>query len=235
MPLHEKSGACGSGGGASFCMLCDVRERSICADLTARDMEQVERIMAHRTVPQNKAILKEGEPNDCLYVIVSGSFRLTKYLEDGRRQVTGFLFKGDFFGVRACDESAYTAEALEDSLVCRFPHAFLEEISTASPGIKDRLIARGQTEYHKAQDHIVLLGKKSAEERVLSFIELVGKSVGAPADEEGEGRVIPLSMPRQDIADYLGLRLETLSRSLASLKKKGVLRDIGRKSLVVSG
>lgn len=216
-------------------MLCDVRERSICADLSARDMEQVERIMAHRTVPQNKAILKEGEPNDCLYVIVSGSFRLTKYLEDGRRQVTGFLFKGDFFGVRACDESAHTAEALEDSLVCRFPHAFLEEISAASPGIKDRLIARGQTEYHKAQDHIVLLGKKSAEERVLSFIELVGKSVGATADEDGEGRVIPLSMPRQDIADYLGLRLETLSRSLASLKKKGVLRDIGRKSLVLSG
>ena len=231
MPLHEKSGACGSGGGASFCMLCDVRERSICADLTARDMEQVERIMAHRTVPQNKAILKEGEPNDCLYVIVSGSFRLTKYLEDGRRQVTGFLFKGDFFGVRACDESAYTAEALEDSLVCRFPHAFLEEISTASPGIKDRLIARGQTEYHKAQDHIVLLGKKTAEERVISFIDLIGRQIGA--DDKDGNRVVPLPMPRQDIADYLGLRLETLSRTLTALREDGRITDVSRHSVTI--
>lgn len=235
MTFSDNKHNCGSqAAGANFCMLCDVRERSICADLNPREMAHVERIMAHRHVPQNKAILKEGEPNDCLYVIVGGSFRLTKYLEDGRRQVTGFLFKGDFFGVRPCQESAYTAEALEDSLVCRFPHAYLDEIAISSPGIKDRLIARGQTEYHKAQDHIVLLGKKSAEERVMSFIEMVGKFVGEPAEEGATTRTIPLPMPRQDIADYLGLRLETLSRSLAALKKKGVLKDVGRKSLVVS-
>lgn len=231
MSSNQENQPCGAASTASFCSLCDVRGRSICADLSEREIAYVEKIMAHRFVPQHKAVLKEGEPNDCLYVIVGGSFRLTKYLEDGRRQITGFLFKGDFFGVRACQESAYTAEALEDSYVCRFPHPYLEEIADKSPGIKDRLIARGQTEYHKAQDHIVLLGKKSAEERVLSFIEMIARS-GAGDDEQ---RTVPLPMPRQDIADYLGLRLETLSRTLALLKKKGVLKDISRRTLILSG
>lgn len=212
------------------CDLCEVRERSICADLGAREFAHVEKIMARRNVPKNKAIMAEGEPNDSLYVIVQGSFRLSKHLEDGRRQVTGFLFKGDFAGVRATEASAYTAEALEDSLVCYFPHCYLQEVSAASPGVKDRLIARGQTEYHKAQDHIVLLGKKTAEERVVSFIEMLNKTIGANGSG---GRETPLPMPRQDIADYLGLRLETLSRTLASLKKQGRITSLTRHSVVI--
>ncbi|MEM8936825.1 MAG: Crp/Fnr family transcriptional regulator [Pseudomonadota bacterium] len=191
----------------------------------------MEKTMARRTVVKGHALMEEGESNDTLYVLVQGSFRLTKHLEDGRRQITGFLFPGDFVGVRPTEASAYTAEALEDSMVCHFSHKFLEAIAEDCPGVKDRLIARGQTEYHKAQDHIVLLGKKSAEERVASFIEMVAKSIGE-TDEDGAATT-PLPMPRQDIADYLGLRLETLSRTLASLKKKGAIRDISRHSVVL--
>lgn len=215
------------------CDLCEVREHSICADLGPREFAQVEKLMARRAVAKNKAIMSEGEPNDSLYVVVHGSFRLTKHLEDGRRQVTGFLFKGDFAGVRPTNASAYTAEALEDSLVCLFPHRYLEEISASSPGVKDRLIARGQTEYHKAQDHIVLLGKKTAEERVVSFIELLDRSIG---EDNADGRRdVPLPMSRQDIADYLGLRLETLSRTLTALKKKNLIGDLTRHSVAIDG
>ena len=227
---RERENNCASSSARSqFCAVCDVRERSICADLSTRELEQVQRIMAHRSAPKGRAILQEGEPNDALYIVVSGSFRLTKHLPDGRRQVTGFLFKGDFCGIMACAASAYSAEALEDSEVCRFPHAYLDEIARNSPGVKDRLIARGQTEYHKAQDHIVLLGRKSAEERVASFIEMIG-AIASPGNPEAS--IIPLSMPRQDIADYLGLRLETLSRTLAMLKEKGALAEISRRRLV---
>ncbi|MFN0022735.1 MAG: Crp/Fnr family transcriptional regulator [Parvularculaceae bacterium] len=178
--------------------------------------------MARRTVAKGRALMEEGRPNDSLFLIIQGSFRLLKHLEDGRRQVTGFLFPGDFMGVRATALSAYTAEALEDSRVCHFPHKYLDAIAADCPGVKDRLIARGQTEYHKAQDHIVLLGKKTAEERVESFLHLVARSIGR------DGIEAPLPMPRQDIADYLGLRLETLSRTLAVLKKKGAIRDLAR-------
>lgn len=176
--------------------------------------------------------MEEGAPNDSLYVLVQGSFRLLKHLEDGRRQITGFLFPGDFMGVRPTSASAYTAEALEDSHVCHFPHKFLDAVAVDCPGVKDRLIARGQTEYHKAQDHIVLLGKKTAEERVESFLRMVANSIGENASE-GAAQT-PLPMPRQDIADYLGLRLETLSRTLASLKKKGAIRELSRHSVVLA-
>lgn len=213
------------------CELCDVRERSICADLGPREFAHVEKTMARRHVARNKALMAEGEPNESLYIVVDGAFRLSKVLEDGRRQVTGFLFKGDFVGVRSTPASAYTAEALVDSTVCFFPHRYLDEIAIDSPGVKDRLIARGQTEYHKAQDHIVLLGKKTAEERVLSFIEMIGKLIGED-DTDGQ-RIVPLPMPRQDIADYLGLRLETLSRTLASLKQDGRITDLTRHSVTV--
>lgn len=212
------------------CELCEVRERSICADLGPREFAHVEKTMARRHIAKNKSIMAEGEPNDALYVVVQGSFRLSKVLEDGRRQVTGFMFKGDFAGVRATPASAYTAEALEDSTVCIFPHRYLDEIAIDSPGVKDRLIARGQTEYHKAQDHIVLLGKKTAEERVISFIDMIGRTIGV---DDGEQRLVPLPMPRQDIADYLGLRLETLSRTLAALKEDGRLVDLSRHSVTI--
>lgn len=215
------------------CDLCDVRERSICADLGPREFAHVEKTMARRNVVKNKALMVEGEPNESLYIIVDGSFRLSKVLEDGRRQVTGFLFKGDFVGVRSTESSAYTAEALEDSTVCFFPHRYLDEIAIDAPGIKDRLIARGQTEYHKAQDHIVLLGKKTAEERVISFIEMIARTIGV--NDGPKRRLVPLPMPRQDIADYLGLRLETLSRTLAALKQDGRILDLSRHSVVIKG
>ncbi len=213
------------------CELCDVRERSVCGDLSPREFAHVEKTMARRNVAKNKTLMVEGEPNQSLYVIVDGSFRLSKVLEDGRRQVTGFLFKGDFAGVRSTDSSAYTAEAIEESVVCYFPHRYLDEIAIDAPGVKDRLIARGQTEYHKAQDHIVLLGKKTAEERVLSFIELIGKTIGV--DDSPARRTVPLPMARQDIADYLGLRLETLSRTLAALKQDGRILELSRHSVVI--
>ncbi|HXI87105.1 MAG TPA: Crp/Fnr family transcriptional regulator [Parvularculaceae bacterium] len=223
---------CRAAEGRASCDLCQVRERSICADLGPREFARIEQTMARRMVPKGRALMEEGAPNDCLYVVVQGSFRLSKHLEDGRRQVTGFLFPGDFMGVRATEASAYTAEALEESRVCQFPHRYLDAIAADCPGVKDRLIARGQTEYHKAQDHIVLLGKKTAEERVESFLRLVAKSIGK---EEGDNEIqAPLPMPRQDIADYLGLRLETLSRALATLKKKGAIRDVSRRSIVIA-
>jgi CRP/FNR family transcriptional regulator len=214
------------------CDLCDVRERSICADLNPREFAHVEKTMARRNVAKNKALMSEGEPNESLYIVIDGAFRLSKMLEDGRRQVTGFLFKGDFIGVRSTSASAYTAEALEDSVVCFFPHRYLDEIAIDSPGVKDRLIARGQTEYHKAQDHIVLLGKKTAEERVLSFIDLIDRTIGV--DVGRLQRRVPLPMARQDIADYLGLRLETLSRTLASLKEDGRILELERRSVTIA-
>ncbi len=232
-PLSNVDKPCNVHKGRSLaCTLCKIRDQSICVDMDQRDLYQVEKTMARRFMPKHHALMSEGDANSYLYVLVEGSCRLSKHLEDGRRQVTGFAFPGDILGVRKTDSSAYTAETLEDCHVCCFPHSFLEQASENAPSLKDRLIARGQTEYHKAQDHIVLLGKRTSTERVKCFINMLDEAVGR--DLPNSKREVPLSMARRDIADYLGLRLETLSRTLSSLKKEGYLADVSKHTLVVN-
>jgi len=210
-------------GTPAFCSICDMRERSICADLSPDEMDRVARTMAHIPLREGDAVLREGELSDSLYILVAGAFRLVRLLADGRRQITGFVFPGDYLGMNSTMKSPNTAEALEPSLVCRFSHAFLDEASVRNPHIKDLLIRRGQSDLEKAQDHIVLLGKQNAEERVTSFLAMLARYQargGAPA------RDVYLPMSRQDVADYLGLRLETLSRTLGVLKKDGRLAAV---------
>lgn len=223
---------CPTAAPALGCDLCMVRERSICSVLGPEVFAQVSKTMARHAIPKGRAIVTEGEPADHLYTVVQGSFRLLKYLEDGRRQITGFVFPGDFVGVQATSASVYTAEALEDSRVCRFAHGFLDRVSADYPRVKDHLIANGQTEVHKAQEHIVLLGKKTAEERVQSFLDFMATKAGRTGPDGATE--IALAMPRQDIADYLGLRLETLSRCLSALKKQGRIVALSRHSVTLA-
>lgn len=206
---------------SNFCRLCDLRERSVCAELSSEEMKVVSQTMAHLPVKEGQTIIEYDQRSEFLYVVVSGSFRMVRLMEDGRRQIVGFAFPGDYLGMSEAVANDYSAEALEPSLVCRFSHAYLDEMSERHVGIKNRLIAKGRTELHKAQDHIVILGKQNAEERVMTFLRMLAKETRR--DE------IYLSMSRQDIADYLGLRLETLSRTLTKLKKAGdILRLEGR-------
>lgn len=203
---------------SSFCALCDVRKKSICADLSTDEMKEVSQTMAHLPVKEGQTVIKEGEGSEYLFVVVSGSFRIVRMLEDGRRQIVGFAFPGDYLGMGEAVDNDYSVEALEPSLVCRFSQKYLDEMSERHPSIKDRLIAKGRTELHKAQDHIVILGKQNAEERVMTFLRMLSRQLG--------GDEIYLSMSRQDMADYLGLRLETLSRTLTKLRKSGEITKI---------
>ncbi len=213
LPLHPKEAQDSIRVSHSLgCALCTVREQSVCSAMHQKDLPEVEQRMARRHAQAGTALLTEGEPNETLFVLVKGSVRLSKQLEDGRRQVTGFLFPGDMLGVRKTDKCAYTAETLEESYLCRFTHGFMDQAAERAPAVSDRLLHRAQNEYHRAQEHIVLLGKRTAIERVQCFIDMVDRAIGH--DDSTRGRVVPLPMSRQDIADYLGLRLETLSRAL---------------------
>lgn len=223
---------CGKlGGSAHFCAICDIRSKSICAEMTDDEIRVISRTMAHHAVSEGQTLIKQGEVSDHLYVVISGSFRLVTLLADGRRQITGFVFPGDFLGASATGESPVTAEALEPGLVCRFSQDFLAEMSGRHPGIKDRLISRAETELTRARNHIVVLGKQSAEEKVLTFLQMM-KQARRGRDRETDRIFLP--MPRQDIADYLGLRLETLSRTLAALKKSGMLAGVSGRFVDIS-
>jgi CRP/FNR family transcriptional regulator len=167
---------------------------------------------------QNKApgdvLFSEGDEADCVYEIVSGMIRLYKLLPDGRRQITGFLRAGSVLGLAPEGVCVYTAEAITAVTVCRYKRKAIERLIDEAPGFAKRLLTVTSHELRAAQEQMLLLGRKTALERVASFLLIMAQgSDGSEADE------IDVPMSRSDIADYLGLTLETVSRSLGKLKQ----------------
>ncbi len=167
----------------------------------------------------------EGDPSDRLYELTSGSVMLFKLLPDGRRQVVEVLRPGDIFGLSTGDEQDCTAETLSVATVCALDLQKVEESSE----IQRKLMYCLSAQMQKLHEHAVLLGRKSAIERVASFfMYLVPDRGGArcqgPAEEGTQDlRLIVLSMTRQEIADYLGLTIETVSRVISDMRRRGLI------------
>jgi CRP-like cAMP-binding protein len=159
--------------------------------------------------PRNTEIFGENEPADYLYKVVSGSVRTYKILSDGRRQVGGFYLPGDLFGLEFADEHTLSAEAISDAKVLVVKRSALAALAGHDALVAQQLFNLTGRELCRVQDRILLL-VKSAQERVASFLLEMAERVS--------GNSIDLPMSRQDIADYLGLTIETVSRTLTSLE-----------------
>ncbi|MCB1487764.1 MAG: helix-turn-helix domain-containing protein [Bauldia sp.] len=160
---------------------------------------------------RNSEVYGEGEPVDNVYKVVSGAVRTYKLLSDGRRQISDFHIQGDVFGLEIGTERHFTAEAIADSVVLVAKRSVLVSLAGRSPELASELWAHTAKELKRAQDHLLLLGRKRAQERVATFLlDMAGR--------EGSDIVVDLPMSRQDIADYLGLTIETVSRTLTRLE-----------------
>lgn len=162
-------------------------------------------------------LFAEGDAADSIYEVVRGMVRLYKLLPDGRRQITGFLSSGQLLGLAPAGLCVYTAEAITEITVCRYKRAAFERLIDEVPGFAKRLLAVTSHELEAAQDQMLLLGRKSATEKVASFLLLMADRHGEEMEE------VQLRMTRGDIADYLGLTIETVSRTLSRLKQDGVI------------
>lgn len=159
---------------------------------------------------RNTEIFGEDEPADYIYKVVSGSVRTYKILSDGRRQVCGFYLPGDCFGLQFSEEHTFSAEAIADSKVLVVRRSALTALADRDAAVGRELFALTARELRRMQDQVLLL-VKSAQERVASFLVEMSERAAA-------GNAIELPMSRQDIADYLGLTIETVSRTLTSLE-----------------
>ena len=160
--------------------------------------------------PRNTEIFGENEPAEYLYKVVSGSVRTYKILTDGRRQIGGFYMPGDIFGLEFADEHSLSAEAISETKILVVKRSALNALAGRDASIARQLFALTGRELVRVQDRIMLL-IKSAQERVASFLlEMADRAYGVDS--------IELPMSRQDIADYLGLTIETVSRTLTSLE-----------------
>jgi CRP/FNR family transcriptional regulator len=204
----------------SPCDDCAIRETSVCDVLEPDQLARLRTITTVVRLDPHATLFQEGEPAEHLSNVVEGTVKLYKLLPDGRRQITGFLFPGDFLGVALNKTYAYSAEAVTKLRLCRFPRQRMETLLTELPNLERRLLEMAGNELVAAQDQMLLLGRKTARERLASFLLMVSRRAearGRPASP------IDLPMSRADIADYLGLTIETVSRTFTQLRKDGTI------------
>ncbi|MBX4927904.1 CRP/FNR family transcriptional regulator [Rhizobium binae] len=175
-----------------------------------------------------QSLFFEGDPAKGVFEVVEGSLRIFKIISDGRRVITGFLHAGDIIGVSLKDRYLYSAEAITDIRIRRISRKSFDAEVANSPELRPEVFARLCDEMAAAQDQVVLLSRKNAEERVCTF--LLKELLRVLCDGRGD-LVIELPMTRLDIADYLGLTIETVSRTMTKLNKKAIVVPAGRHSI----
>ena len=193
---------------AEPCTSCGARALSVCAAIDGQDLKRLAALAVPLPTPVGRLFITEGDPADHFFNVTAGTAKLFKLLPDGRRQVTGFAAPGSFLGLAVSSSYAFSAEAVEPVQVCRFSRPRLRRLLDDFPAMERRLLDVASNELVAAQEQMLLLGRKTARERVASF--LLARRCGA-------GR-LRLPMARTDIADYLGLTVETVSRTMTRLR-----------------
>jgi CRP/FNR family transcriptional regulator, nitrogen fixation regulation protein len=164
---------------------------------------------------RDEEIYGESEPVEFIYQVISGAVRTYKVLRDGRRQICAFHLPGDVFGLEAGNEHSFSAEAVSQSTILVIKRSTVTALAAKDPTMSRQLWNLTASELQKMQDHVMLL-IKNAQERVASFLLQMASRMPSPNE-------IELPMSRQDIADYLGLTIETVSRTLTQLETQATI------------
>lgn len=216
------------------CDSCAVRHRSVCSALTRPEIERLNAMAHSKILPPGHIILRDNEKPGYFANIISGVVKLTKSLGDGRQQIVGLQFASDFLGRPYRASSPYNAEAVTDVHLCTFESGKFEKLAKEFHDLEHRLFEHTLDELDAAQEWMLLLGRKSAEEKIASFLLMVARrmqSVGCRADDHATRFELPLS--RAEIADFLGLTIETVSRQFTRLKTENIIAIEGTRTIVV--
>ncbi len=206
--------------GEQSCSACVIRQFSVCASLDRIEMDELEHISRHIHFAACETVFAQEDVTTSFYNVLDGVLRLYKLLPDGRRQIVGFALPGDFLGMATDGRHGFSADAIGAVTVCQFSKASFARFAEHRPNLLRRINELAVRELNQARDHMVLLGRRSAEEKVATF--LVGWR-DRLVHLRGLSDVVPLPMSRQDIADYLGLTIETVSRTFTKLEREGVI------------
>lgn len=210
------------------CKECTLGELCLPLGLNDTDVGALDRaIKRRRTLKKGELVYRFGDPLRSLYAVKSGAVKTTGLMEDGRAQVTGFYLPGELLGFDAinADEHPCSAEALETTEVCEIPFTDLEALASKVPGLQHQLFKVMSREIVHEEQHLMMLGRMTAEERLASCLLSFSRRqarLGQSADK------LHLAMSRQDIGDYLGLALETVSRLFSRFQEEGTINVQGR-------
>jgi len=212
-----------SGGCPIHCQDCSISQLCIPFSLNDNELRQLDTIIERKKPIQKKQLVfKENDPLIALYAIRSGSMKSYMLTTDGEEQITAFHLAGDLVGFDAITRMQHGnyAQALETSMVCEIPFNIVEELSGTMPKLRQQILRLMSDEIKSSQDMILTLSKKSAEERLAAFLSKLSVRFSLRGFSSTEFK---LSMTRGDIANYLGLTVETISRLLGRFQKSGLL------------
>lgn len=198
------------------CAECSVRLVSVCSALEPEELKDFERMSQTVQFAPREVMATQGEAAECVFSVTEGVVRLYRYLPDGRRQILGFALTGDFLGLSLLEVYDFSADAVVETTVCRFARKTFASYVEERPHMMRRLHEFASHELSLAQDQMVLLGRRSADERVGAFLIMMRDRLRRLGHTSPS---LPIPMSRQDIADYLGLTIETVSRTFTKLAK----------------
>lgn len=213
------------------CRSCDVSAEALCRALDVRTLADFRNQGRQLHLTSGQALYHQGDPADCVFSLTSGAVKLYTILPDGRRQIVAFLFPGDFLGFEAGPSHGLSAEAIGDTRLCRVLTQRFEWFAGRNPALADARYRRAASELAVAQENMVMLGRKTAAERMASFLTDIQRRAGFRGRDGA--RLVPLPMSRGDIADYLGLTKETVSRELTNLRQAKIIRPLSRTLLEI--
>ncbi len=186
--------------------------------LTYTELKMLDTFAEQKKIAAGKYLFDQNSPSDNVYNVISGSVTVERISSNGRRQIIGILYPGDFLGITNSDHYDYAVRSLTDAELYQFNRKRLYGLAKEVPHLKANIDQISSTIFARILDHLYILGQKKAHERLcFLFIQLLERQPGATPER------IDLIVSRQDMADYLGLTIETVSRSLAKLKNDGVI------------
>ncbi len=216
-----------------LCASCEARHRGICGALNADQLVALAKSSSKHRADIGKELIGEAESIDHYSNVMSGVVKLTKTLPDGRQQIVGLQFAPDFLGRPFKAESAVRAEAATQVELCSFPRGALERMMAEQPGLEHRLLDQTLKELDQARDWMVTLGRKTAGEKVASFLLMIARNIDPTAGTDRRSAAFELPLSRAEAADFLGLTIETVSRQLTRLRGDKVIRIENNRRVIV--
>ena len=216
------------------CGDCPIRHRAVCARCETDELGELEHLKYYRSYQAGQPIVWSGDRMDFVASVVSGIATLTQTMEDGRRQMVGLLLPSDFVGRPGRTSAAYDVIATTDVVMCCFRKKPFEDMMQRTSSLAARLLEMTLDELDAAREWMLLLGRKTAREKIASLLAILARrDASLNLRETGGSMVIDLPLTREAMADYLGLTLETVSRQISALKKEGIISLAGKRHVTI--
>lgn len=219
-----------------YCQTCSIRNRAICADLEDSEIAELNGIGRRRKLEAGEQLLWEGDEAVLVANVIEGVLKLSTQTEEGKEQILGLAYPSDFLGRPFGETTPFGVEALTDANVCVFQRADFDRFAREHPRLEHKLLERTLSELDRTRRWMLLLGRMNAEQKLASFlVETVDRMAPATCAASLNGKPTQAALPlsRQQVADVLGLTIETVSRQLTKMKNEGLIDLPSRREVVL--